>query len=53
MMADGSPYPRWGSQGLMVNVTATETHVVGKVVSKTSATGGRAGTPDMEDVEAR
>lgn len=34
-MADGSPYPRWGSQGLMVNITETETYVAGNKVNKT------------------
>ena len=34
-MEDGSQYPRWGTQGLMVNVTAEETYVAGHGVNKT------------------
>lgn len=34
-MADGAQYPRWGAQGLMVNVTAEETYVAGNGVNKT------------------
>lgn len=34
-MKDGSQYPRWGAQGLMVNVTAEETYVTRNGVNKT------------------
>ena len=34
-MADGSPYLRWGPQGLMVNITQTEGYVAGNEVNET------------------
>lgn len=34
-MSDGSPYPRWGSQGVLVNITETDEYATGDEVNRT------------------